>query len=59
MIKGTPNINNEANIPVIVDNPSAPGDDTTFPEPAETWSRGGRLRAKSGTIHTSEADDPI
>ena len=59
MIKRTPNINNEANIPVIVDNPSAPGDDTAIPEPAETWSRGGRLRAKSATIHTLEADDPI
>ena len=45
MIKRTPNINNEANIPVIVDNPSAPGDDTAIPEPAETWSRGGGLRA--------------
>ena len=59
MIKRTPNINNEANIPVFVDNPSAPGDDTAVPEPAETWSRGGRLRAKLSTIHTLEADDPI
>ena len=40
MIKGTPNINNEVNIPIVVDDPRAPGDDTGIPEPA-TWSRGG------------------
>ena len=59
MIKGTPNIDNEANIPIIVDNPSAPGDGSATPEPAEAWSTEDRLRAKSATIHTLEADDPI
>ena len=58
-IKKIPQINNEANVPVIVDDPSAPSDDTEIPEPSETWTRGGRLRAKLSTIHTLEADDPI
>ena len=54
MIKATPKVNNEANIPAIVD---APDDDSTTPEPAKTWSRGDRLRATTATIH--EADDLI
>ena len=58
-IKKIPQINNEANVPVIVDDPSAPSDDTKIPEPAETWTRGGRLRAKLSTIHTLESNDPI
>ena len=54
MIKATHKVDNEVNIPVIVD---VPDDDSSTPEPANTWSRGNRLCAKSATIH--EADDPI
>ena len=54
MIKATPKVNNEANLPAVID---VPDDDSSTPEPANTWSRGNRLRAKSATIH--EADDPI
>ena len=56
-IKKIPQVNNESNVPVVIDDPSAPNDDDTdIPEPAETWTRGGRLRAKLSIIHTSEAD---
>ena len=48
MIKATPKVNNEANIPAIVD---APDDDSTTPDPANIWSRGDRLRAKTATTH--------
>ena len=55
MIKSVPNVNNEANsIPDIVDDS---GDDPKTDKPANTWSRGDRLRAKTVTIH--EADDLI
>ena len=53
MIKAIPKVNNEANnVPAIVD---APDDDSKTPDPANIWSRGDRLRAKTATIH--EADE--
>ena len=55
MIKSVPNVYNEAtNIPDIVDDS---GDDPKTDKPANTWSRGDRLRAKTATIH--EAGDLI
>ena len=52
MIKSVPNVNNEANnIPDIVDDS---GEDPKTDEPANTWSRGDRLRAKTVTIHEAE-----
>ena len=54
MIKAIPRVNNEANIvPDIVD----VGHDSKTHDPANTCSRGDRLRAKTATIH--EADDLI
>ena len=56
MMKATPKVNIEANtIPAIVDAPD--DDDTKTSDPANIWSRGDRLRAKTATIH--EADDLI
>ena len=52
MIKSVPNVNNEANnIPDIIDDS---GEDPNTDEPANTWSRGDRLRAKTVTIHEAE-----
>ena len=55
MIKATPKVNIEANtIPaIVVDDPD--DDDSNTSDPANIWSQGGRLRAKTATIH--EADD--
>ena len=48
MIKATPKVNIEANIiPAIVD---APDDDSTTPDPTNTWSWGDRLRIKTATM---------
>ena len=55
-IKKIPQNNPETNVPDVID----ADDDTDIPKPAETnasWTRGGRLRAKLYSIHTSEADD--
>ena len=44
MIKATPKVSNEANLPAVID---MPDDDSSTPEPANTWTRGNRLHARS------------